>query len=160
MLCLLSLTWAPAGDLPSSDLRSLPCVHSEVHPRGVPALQEALPGRRPAVGRRSPAVAQLQRQRRLGLAQARRLLQRQEGDQPEDVLHQQEPHHAWSGEQVWGWAVWGEIPESVVSLGVAGSVITSCVSPVCLECLFCDRLGVGQENHNVFTHLSVTKLSH
>ena len=77
-------------------------LRSEIHPRGFSALQEAVAGGRPAVGRRPPAVTQLQRQRGLRLAQTQRLVlvQRQKGHQPEDVLHQQEPHHAGPGEQV------------------------------------------------------------
>lgn len=80
-----------------AELHILSPVLSEIHPRGVAALQEAVPGCRPAVGRRPPTVSQLQRQRGLWVAQTQQLIvhiQRQEGHQPEDVLHQQEPHHA------------------------------------------------------------------
>lgn len=77
-------------------------LNSQVHPRSLSALQETVPGGRPAVGRRPPAVAQLQRKRGFRLAQTRQLflLQRQKGHQSENVLHQQEPHHARPGEQV------------------------------------------------------------
>lgn len=77
-------------------------LHSEVHPRSFSTLQEALSGSRPAVGWHPPTVAQLQRQRGLRVAQTQQLLllKRQKGHKPEDVLHQQEPHHARSGEQV------------------------------------------------------------
>lgn len=95
-------TSATSVPVPLTQQRVSRSLRSEVHPWGVAALQEAFAGGRPAVGRRPPAVAQLQRQRRLRLAQTRRLLvpERQEGHQPEDVLHQQEPHHARPGEQV------------------------------------------------------------
>lgn len=81
--------------------RSSFVLRSQVHPRGLPPLQEAVPGGRPAVGRRPRPVAELQRQRGLRVAQTlRRFAQGPEGHEPEDVLHQQEPHHARPGEQV------------------------------------------------------------
>lgn len=78
------------------------CLNSQVHPRSFSTLQETVSGGRPAVGRRPPAVAQLQRKRGFRFAQTQQLfpLQRQKGHQPENVLHQQEPHHARPGEQV------------------------------------------------------------
>lgn len=76
--------------------------HSEVHPRGFPTLQEAVPGCWPTMGWRPPTVAQLQWQWGLWVSQTQFvLLQGQKGHQPKDVLHQQEPHHARPGEQVW-----------------------------------------------------------
>lgn len=111
---------------------SLSPILSEVHPRGVSALQEAVPGGRPAVGRRSPTVPQLQRQRRLWVTQAQQLIvlvQRQEGHQPEDVLHQQKLHHAWSGEQVCCRAG-AEITE------VEGGLVRLCGRWACVS-LFC-----------------------